>query len=74
MTKYNNINLKKGTAPDRPAFEFWHLPGLGPEQFSIQPGKAQALPVEQGLMEADRSTGVKVINTTEILKQHKPQY
>lgn len=31
-------------------------------------------PAEQGLMEADRSTVVKVINTTEILKQHKPQY
>lgn len=29
----------------------------------------------QGLTEADRSsTAVKVINTTEILKQHKPRY
>ena len=56
------------------AFKFWHLLGLEPEQSSIQPGKAQALPAEQGLMEADRSTVVKVINTTEILKQHKPQY
>lgn len=57
-----------------PAVKFWHLSGLGPEQFSNQPWEAQALPAEQGLMEADRSTVVKVINTTEILKQHKPQY
>lgn len=41
---------------------------------SLQQWKAQAVPAEQGLMGADRSTVVKVINTTEILKQHKPQY
>lgn len=50
------------------------LAGLGPEQASTRPWEPQALPGEQGLMQADRSTVVKVINITEILKQHKPQY
>lgn len=32
------------------------------------------LPAVQGLTGADRGTVVKVINTSEILKQHKPHY
>lgn len=59
--------------PRWPAVKFRRLLGLRPEQ-ALRQWKAQAGPAEQGLMGADRSTVVKVINTTEILKQHKPQY
>jgi len=50
------------------------MPRLEAEPSASRSKDGRAPAAEHGLTEADRSTVVKVINTSEILKQHKPHY